>query len=413
MALVGARKYTMDGTPFYKRYAKCEELTKLQVFLLYLSIITLLFMGNNVLHAVGWNIDYTFAPTYQKLRPEFYILLCLFASVRKKISDLEVKVCLFSCFVFIYWLLTGQSSGFAVLINTICLPAMLSCVLRKTNERQRHNIYIIVLLFFLINSILALFERFFEIKVFAYYSVGEVSVETVESFEFRSTALRNHPLCNAFLTAIIISFVVISEKLKATSKFLISMLGFWAILAFNARSSILIVGGVTFLYFLYNFFIRRVSNISRWQISIFVILSVFVVFYLFGQGWGGRLLVKDNLSDTSVEARLLIYQAFLSQDFSMFLFGMSNEDISRWAKLEHIESYWILYLSRFGIFIFLAYIAMFYKMLKRWISGYHIVNAIYVALVFLAVSSTNNSLYNGDPGIATFILCAAAFYKHK
>lgn len=410
MPFIEAKNILMGGHLDIMSANRCF-LSKSQALLLYLSIFTLLFMGNNVLHALGWNIDYYAAPTYQKLRPEFYLMLWLFFTMKKNMYSLEIKICLFSCFVFVYWLLTGQSSGFAVLINTICLPAMLSLSLRNASEKQKHTVWRIVMLFFITNSCVALTERLLGIQVFSYYAGGEASTvfDTNDMFDFRSVALRNHPLCNSLMTAIIMSFIVISLQIKVVYKTVLFILGFMAIMAFNARSSIMIVTGMTFVYFLYNFTVKKVSNISKWQIAMVTLLCVIIVFYLFNQGWGGRLLVKDNLSDTSVEARILIYQTFLASDFTMFLFGMSNEEISHWAKLGHIESFWILYLCRFGIFIFVAYVVMFWKTLKYWVARYNIVNAVYVVLIFLLVSSTNNSLYYGDPGIAVFVLCAASF----
>lgn len=112
--------------------------------LFYLSIFILLFGGANVLHFIGWNIDYYAAPTYQKLRPEFYILFIVFISRLKniKFSLTEISILIFTFFVFLYWLVTGQTNGFAVLINTICIPAIISLLLKYTNHKQRRELCI-------------------------------------------------------------------------------------------------------------------------------------------------------------------------------------------------------------------------------------------------------------------------------
>lgn len=379
--------------------------------LFYLSIFILLFGGANVLHFIGWNIDYYAAPTYQKLRPEFYILFIVFISRLKniKFSLTEINILIFTFFVFLYWLVIGQTNGFAVLINTICIPAIISLLLKYTNYKQRRFIAYIVLSFFIINSSLALYERIFNVQIFQYYSGGESILYEYEYNEFRSTALRNHPLGNSLLTSVIMSFILISNQIKVKYKFILFILGFLAIMSFNARSSIIIVTAATFVYFLYNLLFKRVTNFSKSNILIIIVFSVIVIAYFFTIGWGGRLLVEDNLNDSSVEARMLIYNRLLSSDLSMFLIGMSNEQISQWAKMSHIESFWILYLCRFGIFVFLYYVFLFYKLLKYWIRELLFVNKAYIILIFILISSINNSIYSGDPVIVIFILCAATF----
>lgn len=388
-------------------------LKKNNFILFCLSEFILLFLGANVLHVLGWNIDFYAAPAYQKIRPEFYILVIVLIPVLRKIQhiNIEIKTLLFSFFVLIYWIFTGQTNGFAVLINTICIPAVLSLLLKYTNIAQKRKIFNILIAFFITNSVLALFERIMGIQVFPYYAGGEVigSNGLIEITNFRSTALRNHPLGNSLLTAIMIPFIMTSNQIKVRNKFLLFALGFLAIMSFNARSSIMIVSGLTLMYLLYNVICKNVVNISRGKIIAIIIFSTILILYFFSLGWGGRLLEEGNLQDSSVEARFLIYERFLSSDFSMFLFGMSNEEILKWAGLSHIESFWILYLCRFGLFIFIIYIYLFYKIIKQWIVGRSTINAIFIVLTFLLTSSINNSIYSGDPAIALLILCAAAF----
>lgn len=390
---------------------------KKNYFILFcLSEFVLLFFGSNVLHVLGWNIDFYAAPAYQKIRPEFYILVVVLISALRKIrNNIEIKTLLFVFFVLIYWIFTGQTNGFAVLFNTICIPAILSLLLKYTNTTQKRIMFYILIAFFIVNSVIALFERTMSVQIFPYYAGGENHVmnDFIELTEFRSTALRNHPLGNALLTAVIIPFIIASNQIKVKYKFLLFALGFLAIMSFNARSSIMIVSGLTFLYLLYNVVCKKVVNISRSQIIIMIIFSAIVIVFFFSLGWGGRLLVEGNLQDSSVEARFLIYERFLSSDFSIFLFGMTNEEISKWAGLSHIESFWILYLCRFGIFIFIIFVCILYKLLKQWVLYWSKINTIYILLTFLLVSSTNNSIYSGDPAIAVFILSAATLGNIK
>lgn len=381
--------------------------------LYYISIFVLLFCGANVLHVLGWNIDYYAAPAYQKIRPEFYLLfICLLKNKVYKISNTEKDLLFFTIFVFIYWIISGQFSGFAVLINTICIPVIISCLALKLDAKQIKQIMFLILAFYIINSTLAISERFLNYNLFPYYTGGETLVVSHDDLlSFRSTALRNHPLGNALLISTISAFTIISNKLSLFKRISLFILGYTAIMCFNARACMIIVPILLFLYIAYNISIKNVLQISKFKLIVSFTLFIIIGLYLFGQGWGGRLLEKGNLNDSSVEARLILYEKFFSMDFTLFLFGMSNEAISSLIRMAHIESYWLLYLCRFGIFILLYYLYLFYKLLKQWMKGFPLANRIFVVLVLLLLSSTNNSIYSGDPVIAVFILCCLTLWK--
>lgn len=382
------------------------------VGLFYLSVFILLFLGPNVLHVLGWNIDWYAAPLYQKLRPEFYFLIFLLFrnGGLKKVAQAEKRILIFTVIVFFYWLFTGQYNGFAILINTICIPALISFFCSCLDRKQKNVIQVLILSFFIANSTLAIYERMTNYLFFPYYSAGEatefISLDYLNMF--RSTALRNHPLGNALLTSVILSFIVISDRIAVKWKACLFLLGYVALMCFNARASMMIVPGLLLLYILYNIMVDNVAHISKIKLILAVLAFSIVGIYLFDLGFGGRLLEKGNLSDSSVEARLLLYEKFLELDFSLFLFGMSNNEISNILKLTHIESYWVLYLCRFGIFIFVYYIYAFTKMISEWIKNEKWICRVFVVALLLLLSSTNNSIYGGEPAISVFILCAAA-----
>lgn len=389
---------------------------ELKYFWLYkISIFILLFGGANVLHVLGWNIDYYDAPIYQKLRPEFYLLtICLIKNGIYRLPQVEKNILLFTFFVFVYWIITGQSSGFAVLINTICIPVIISFLSLRMTYKQIDGIKKIVILFFLINSIIAISERYLNLHFFSYYSDGDImNIEYDDILIFRSTALRNHPLGNALLTSIIASFIIISNKISIIWKFSLFTLGYIAIMCFNARACMIFLPLLLFLYIICNILIKNVIQITKLKLVFCVILFIICSLYLFQLGFGGRLLEEDNLNDTSVAARLTLYEKFFSMDFTYLLFGMSNEEISSLLLMSHIESYWILYLCRFGIFIFAVYIYIFIKLIKRWIKSIPWINRTFVVLVLILLSSTNNSIYAGDPVISLFIICSLTFCKDE
>lgn len=381
--------------------------------LLYLSFVVLLFCGNAVLYsAFGWTMDFYDAPIYQKIRPEFYILV-LYMGITSfgwsKIALEEKSLILLTCMTLLYFIVTGQTDGFSVLINAIILPVLISSILLRLNEKDKNRIFGLILMFFFVNSFVAIFERVVGYNLLPYYSGGELS-DVSYDFDistFRSSALRNHPLGNALLTTCIMGFILVSYRIKGRMKLLLFFIGFISVMCFNTRSSIMIAGGILFFYLLYNIFITNEIGISRVTLFVLTGICIGAIYYLFSMGFGGRLLEKDNLNDTSVEARLLLFEKFLSLDISNYFFGMSNDKILALVNLSHIENFWILFLFRFGIIIFIAYIVCFYRLFRRWLRGYHWTEVVVPTAMFLLVASVNNSIYSGEPGIALFFMCTA------
>lgn len=396
-------------------------MTKSLYKIFYLAIIILLFLGNALLFLLGWQIDYFDAPTFQKLRPEFYILFVVAFCVMIKERDVykyikkENAIILLSLFLIGYWLVTGQLRGFAIIPNTILIPAIISIILSFCGTRSKTTIKNIIITFLVVDCLIAFYERITGMDLIPYYTGGDIGSydEFANYIEFRSHGLRNHPLSNSVLIATILPFIYLDPSIKRWQKTILLLVGYGSFFCFNTRSSILICSIIFALYILFDIFRGRGKGASNKIYGIvFLAIGVGFAVFLFSRGFGDRLLGQNNLQDTSVEARLTLFQLFLNSDISTFFVGMSNEQMNNLVAtvgLVHIESFWFMYLCRFGLLFFILFIIAFYKLLRKWFKGNGMINSLFLLSPGLVVASTNNSIYSGDPVIALLILCAFSF----
>lgn len=383
---------------------------------LYLSVIILLFGGTGVLYKLGWVMDFYGAPFYQKLRPEFYFLFFALFSFKvafsKKIIQNEISILFLCLFISIYLFLLNQQGGFAVIINALAIPSIISILLIYSKQKDIFIIRKIILAFFITNSSIAILERLFAIHFIPYYNGGRFYLEAEIEYisMFRSHALRNHPLSNALLTSIIMSFILVTPYLKNIHKTTLFLLGYISILCFNTRGCIITTSILTYLFLIYNITTKNVLKLNKKKTIIVICLATSLVIYMFSLNYGGRLLEEDNLNDTSIEARFKVFDAFAKIRFSELLFGgLTIVEIQKLVGLKSIENYWFLFICRFGVLFLSLFVFYFYKILKKWFKREFFASKLYIVLIFLLTSSVNNSIYGGDPAIALLILCSFAF----
>lgn len=392
------------------------------------SLIVLLFCGPAVLFLFGWSIDWYASPSYQKLRPEFYILIFLVIYYYKtifdnhKIFNSEISVLFLSLLLVVYLGAFVDLENMAIIPNTILIPTLISILLYILPISIKKSIRYILLTFLILTSIVAFIERLNGRNFLPYYSGGQLGdVDIFKVYEgFRSSAFQNHPLSNAVLIATILPFIWYTPYIKKlTYKITLVVLGFGSLFCFNARASIIICGAFFALYIFYCVFLRRTYqklSVSRSSNIYLLFAMVSISFLLFSLNFGDRLLADDNLNDTSVGARLTLFDLFMSMDISSFFSGMSSSEMSlitSRAGLSHIENFWFMYLCRFGFVFFLLYIWLFVVMIKKRFTGVKFIDSLFLFLPALVVASTNNSIYGGNPVIAVLILCQYSFLSNN
>ena len=125
---------------------------------------------------------------------------------------------------------------------------------------------------------MAIFERIIGETIIGYNSgTIQLNIETTGIFEFRSTALWAHPLANALIVSVLMSYFLVSN-LKLKYKLSLWVLGYVAILCFNTRGSIIGNALILLVYLSYSsFFSKRTKDATRVEFIIAVILLSMVI----------------------------------------------------------------------------------------------------------------------------------------
>lgn len=290
------------------------------------------------------------------------------------------------------------------------LPAAFSILLGTQNYLTRKNICRLVLYFFIAECGLAIIERTLHINVFPAFS-EELMKE--DYMVFRSTAFMGHPLTNALVVSILMGFISISS-LKHKYKSVFIIIGFVALLCFNARGASLawmLIGGIYFINYLVS------SKLSAIQVSFILVGFIAVVSALatliLQYGFGDRL-VNSDIMDGSAMARFKVFSAFNFISTPDLWLGNSLNYTTVMRKLGAggVENSYIVMILDYGIVITACFLATYFILIKRLLKGLKTVEKVIIILSFIMVGSMNNALASSTPW-AIFLLCAHTFIPIK
>lgn len=393
-------------------------------FISYIVTI-LLFIGTCFLAYLGWHVEGNNVNFISSFYPSFFILLFshIFFNINspkyKKINRNNTIFIIFSIIYFIFFkIITNRTVPTMLLFNSICLPILyasfFSYFSKITHQRKIKRLIIVL---FILNSLIAIYERFTLQNLFSLnlaYTDSDFSIESdMYADLFRSTALLGHPLTNALITAIIMGFILISN-IKTTSKYTLYILGFIALMCFNARASILLSGLSFIVYILRTIFKKNIKSSTKILNFAFVIISVVIIFYLFNEGYGGRFFEKDDISeDSSILARIEVWGILTNCTLNDILWG--SADVTKLAMKTlgyvHIENWLILSVLMGGLVITIIAIIVLIPNFKYHLKNYTLFEKLLLLSICLGIASTNNSLACGVPALSVFIVCAYAFKK--
>ncbi len=382
---------------------------------LILIVFFVLFLGGGILQIFNWQTGLPSAPMYQRFFPHFYITLIVLLFIDKShLKRSKEEIALVVCFVVLvfYMTLVGNTSGFGNLLNCLILPIFISFILNGSNSVTLKRVRSLLFTFFVINCILAITERILQFNIFPL--LGTEGDEEVVDNVFRSTAIQNHPLNNALFTSIIMSFILVDKQLSPLKKYGLLFLGYSGFLCYNTRSSIVLWGVILALHFIFVLFSgdKKFRKIKPWLIIAFVVVVISFYLLLFVYGWGNRLVQLDFSDDPSTYQRLKLIRLISSLNISDFLIGISATDADKLFlrfDLEHVENYWILYIIRYGIIFTVILIVLYARLFKRLFNGYLRRSLYFISVVFLLLSSTNNSLAYNSQALSLMIICCYGF----
>ncbi|MCX6218963.1 VpsF family polysaccharide biosynthesis protein [Spirosoma sp.] len=384
--------------------------------LLLVSVIMALFLGTNVLRSLGYMMGEDSAPAWQKLFPALYPMVLVFILVLArsnfntlyKRKTIEVHFLAFMLFFLAMLKFFNALSSISFIPNTILLPILFSISLDERDISNVLKIKRLLLTFFLINSSLAIVERLRNAHFF------ESNVENLDFFGFRSTALHDHPLNNAFITSIIMVFILFST-MKLHVRYAYYMLGYFSIICFGSRSSILICTLVLVIYFFKDLF-SNVQVHKKLLTVLFMVVSVTAVSYALLYTSIGERLMNKLYMDESANVRLNVFDIFDMLDSSNLIWGNSSEAVEKFTSeigIATIENFWIGWIIRFGLVVAPILIFFLVKFIAKLLATYPTISKSIITLALLGIASTNNSLSSNTIILSIFVLCSYAFNTQR
>lgn len=384
-------------------------------------IILIVFVGYAIFQYLGWDISNPSLPLFFRIMPSTYLLVVAtfiaLSHYRLQFITIEKRMLFMLIIAFMISFFRSRTVAEANVVTCLLPGVLISiCMAYLNNEKDKLFVQKTLYYFYITECAICIFEAVTHFRFFPpIYSAGAIDV-LVDDYndvlgQFRSTALHGHPLSNALLIDIIMSFFMITPYFHEKKKAKLIILGLAALLSLNERSSIYVMVLFSALYLLKTY---TKSNVSSGFKMVLLILPILI--FLGGQyliqnyGIGGRLLLQEEL-ESSTEGRLNMIPALFSLPIFDIVIGVDLNDFKRNLEIlcgGHMENYWIQYIAYYGLLLFIPILIMYCKILGKYIPA-NFYEKIIVIGVFGIASSTNNSLACQIPAISFFILCGYSY----
>lgn len=368
-------------------------------------LAALLLECQNLFSFIGYfdgETDYNF---FRGLQPMTYILIiCFFLAKTKIHGAFQWFYLIFVIFISMFNIRTGRDADMKMITTGFILPIFLSNYFKNFKDIKFKLIaQKSVMVFYCTVCGLALIERVLSVNLLA-SNIG------VSEDGFRSWALCGHPLSNALLISIAMSFIILSDMKRKLELFFLGMV---ALLCFNTRSSMMYWAAAAVLYYFY--LVKSHNKLSKKYFYYLMFAGVAVTVLMVYFGFGNRIITMGAYDESSAAVRVAIFDIFNYYPLSDFQFGYPAKDIQMIQYRSGIygmiiENYWLLFLLRFGYIFTSILSALMLTFMWKNLKGRKLFDIFYILAAFLMVSSTNNSLSTPNNGILLFfVLCAFAF----
>ncbi|MGR5130757.1 VpsF family polysaccharide biosynthesis protein [Vibrio alfacsensis] len=386
------------------------------------SVITLAFLlGGYMLEDMG--VQYVSEGGTPLLKIHFYSyivlitvgLLILKEGVKEQIQRLDTlaKPWLFSVimvsFVIVYGLFRYGTSGMAYIVDTFLTPLLFLLLLSRLSMGECRRLLSLIAGLLLFNSIIAIIEFASSSRI--------VDVEFASFSHFRSTALLNHPLNNALITAGLTLLVFNKTRFPGVIYLSIIIL---AMFAFGGRAAIgilLLLSSIACIPYVFRFLSQGIK-MSKQRFSVMICILYFAIiavfFVLVTSGITERIMSKLYI-DGSASARFDVFHLLYQLTPSEWLLGASENlqsAIDLYLGISVIENFVIAWIISFGLICtipLLLVLSIMFGSLTRKVGGL----AFMAVPAFFLVSITNNSLTTKTPAILLMISVLFAVHRLK
>ena len=272
-------------------------------YLFFVSIICILFLSGAVATYLGIENTVTFAYTPFVV----YFLVHLRRFRWSHATKLMVVVIGFAVFAYVFRLIGLEQDYFKSYLTFLVLPMLLAIDLENEGVQRLSLLRISLVVFFIIECGIAIYEKWTGTYIFydptSFLTSHQLQYYSIEDWEFRSSGLFAHPLMNAMIVCVVMSFILISN-MHMKYKLILFALGYASLWCFNARGAIIVSSVFMVPYLLRSLYQSNIKK-KAWIYAAFILFSVIFVQQLLTTSLGGRLLAGEGgLIDGSSQARI-------------------------------------------------------------------------------------------------------------
>lgn len=285
-------------------------------------------------------------------------------------------------------------------IGWITIPFICALTLSLDN-RSLKGMQVILFAFFITECLLAIYERKYNIVLFPFVEDDYYlsMVEQGQTWQFRSSSLLGNPLFNANFVSFSLCLLLCCDRIKAVYRYILALLGLFAILGFNARGATIVTSCLV-LYKLYMILKGQKSKLNKYLFYALIVGSLYyAIDFVVNSDWGGRLM-QDELMDGSAQTRL---------SFSEYLNHISLISFPTWVEtVNKSENSYLFILISYGFVLGVILIYSLLRLFFHYLAPYTRQVQILLFVSAIGVGSMNNNL--ASPGLFSwFFLYLLAF----
>ncbi len=376
--------------------------------LLYVMLSALFVIGTNILNKYGISIKIFDVAIFSTA-----ILLITYRLKRLALFKEELYLVIFVSFYFVVnYTIHGNGVGLTILLPPIIFLSIL------INGDKNIGLFLqrIVYISFILLSSTLILERVLGINFFPAYIDSEFVDMTDIAKGFRSTGFFGHPLQNALIVYVFISYILSSRSFSITHKYIYSFIGLLAISCCNTRAAMVLTAATIAIYTLHLLFARNVKLKMKVVIIIIGVIIVVGSIQLLLSGFvGSRIIEMGLFDDSSAKVRLDIFNMF--DLFSLKSFFVGLDEMQKLGLMSYlgyviIENFWLVWLINYGVVFLVPFIIFYYKMLRKYFMQIKLINN-FMMLSFFILASTNNSLAAQHRPLTIFLLCYLLIFKES
>lgn len=389
----------------------------------------LMFLASaSFLRQVGLDINNPDAGLIQRLHPSFYLLtpfsiLVLMAHLSG--SDFSVRKSTeregFISFSFYFYMaavalaVACAAIGFteasvAATASTFLLPVFVYASARLITKDGISSLRTALLLFIFANSLLGIFEKVFEYRLFEYM------VGTTEKLnDNRPTAWFSHPLNNALITAIVLVGMIYSKTMERNIYYWSAVLvHVVALFCFGGRTAAVSVVLIVVVDYLVSAF--KIAKSGRGVLALFgktigILIACIGIYWLVGVGFLDSFVQRFVDDGGSAQVRWNTINLIMDFDYIGALSGINStslQSLLSYYDIFNIEFSWLLIIMSHGIIVGSLLIISMIAFIRS-LCGESSKSVYYMAFIFLAVTFGFTSIASLSFLLSQFIIIVYIF----